>query len=144
TTCSVTFTPSEGENTVTATFADEANGAMSSSFEFVLTYDGTDGTDGADGTDGTDDTGNNGGNESNEDGSSSPDFTVSQPTVEIIAAADTPESRVEQVTMTIPVTNTTGSTVTLGAQSDVRQMPCAAPTLASGDSTTCSVTFTPS
>ena len=70
-------------------------------------------------------------------------FTVDQPTVQVIAAADTPEGVGEQVQMTIPVTNTAGTTVTLGAQSENGSVTCGADTLAAGESTTCSVTFTP-
>ena len=64
--------------------------------------------------------------------------------MEVIAAADTPEGAGEQIQMTVPVTNNTGSTITLGGQSDVGEMTCGAETLAAGESTTCAVTFTPS
>src|SRR5699024_3005240 len=70
-------------------------------------------------------------------------FSVEEAVTEVIAAADTPDGVGEQLTITIPVTNTGDRTVTLGAQSDVGEMTCDAETLTAGGSTTCSVTFTP-
>ncbi|MBZ2197140.1 hypothetical protein, partial [Occultella gossypii] len=179
TTCSVTFTPTEGENTVTVTFVDETDTSKVGSFQIVLTYQGTDGTDGTDGAPTGDLLGGlptgdllgglptgdllgglptgdllgglptgdllGGGSSDGTDGTSgTPIFTLDQATVETIPAADTPEGVGEQITMTIPVTNSGDTTITtLVAQSNVGEMTCEAATLAAGASTTCSVTFTP-
>src|SRR5699024_100464 len=82
---------------------------------------------GADGTDGSD--GNTG----------DVIFSVEEAVTEVIAAADTPDGVGEQLTVTVPVTNTGDHTVTLDAQSDVGEMTCDAETLTAGGSTTCSV-----
>src|SRR5699024_10471482 len=86
---------------------------------------------------------NNGGSNGSDGGSNTAAFTVNEPTLQVVAAGDTPEGVGEQIEMTIPVTNNGGSTVNLGAESDKGQVACAADTLGAGESTTCSVTFTP-
>src|SRR5699024_5091953 len=125
TTCTVVFTPEQGENTVTVTFGDEADDSTTGSFRFVVTYNGTGGTDGSDGPDGS-----NG----SDGGSNTAAFTVSEPTLQVVAASDTPEGVGEQIQMTIPVTNSGGSTVTLGAESDKGQVTCEADALGAGES----------
>src|SRR5699024_6229802 len=86
----------------------------------------------SDGTDGTD------------AGSGTGVFTVDEATMEVIAAADTPEGVGEQVQMTIPVTNSGDTTIsTLEAKSDLGEVTCEAASLAAGESTTCTVVFTP-
>src|SRR5699024_9899171 len=146
TTCSVVFTPEQGENTVTVAFGDQADDSKVGSFQFVVTYEpGNDSGDSNGSGDSGDSDGSNGSNGSNgsDGGSNTAAFTVNEPTLQVVAAGDTPEGVGEQIEMTIPVTNNGGSTVNLGAESDKGQVACAADTLGAGESTTCSVTFTP-
>ncbi|WP_139177775.1 hypothetical protein [Ruania alba] len=123
TTCSITVTPAEGENTVNVTFGSESGPNEGGVFEFSFTYNGSE----------------NG----NDGGSGTAHFTVTQPTVEVIAAGETPDGVGEQITMAIPVTNNGSSSVELAAQSEAGEVTCEAETLEAGQSTTCSVTFTP-
>src|SRR5699024_5698476 len=113
------------------------------SFQFVVTDEPGNDSGDSDGSNGSGDSAGSNGSTGPDGGSNTAAFTVNQPTLQVVAASDTPEGVGEQIQMTIPVTNNGGSTVTLGAESDQGQVTCEADTLGAGESTTCSVTFTP-